>query len=102
MEPMEFEAKSDNRILAISIAYEVDRTRSYFPVTNDLNTGEIQFQVPVVPNGALSRMVVAISIPPSARIEPAFRGLTDLSRPYRFSVIAENGEVKEYLIVAYN
>lgn len=102
LEPLEFEQKSDNRLLSIVLSYDVDRTRIFNPVSSDLTQSEIQFRVPVVPNGNLSRMVVTVSIPASARIEPPFRGITDLSRPYRFSVIAENGEKKEYLLVAYN
>ncbi len=102
LEPMEFEQKSDNRLLSIAVSYDVDRTRSFNPVSSDLTQSEIQFRVPVIPNGTLSRMVVSVTIPASARIEPPFSGITDLSRPYRFSVIAENGEKKEYLLVAYN
>ena len=102
LEPMEFEQKSDNRLLSISVTYDADRTRNFNPVSSDLTQSEIQFRVPVIPNGTLSRMIVFVTIPASARIEPAFSGITDLSRPYRFAVIAENGDRKEYLLVAYH
>jgi len=53
-------------------------------------------------NASFSLMRVNIVVPTSAIIVPAFKGNTDLSKPYRFSVIAENGDKKDYLIVVYN
>ena len=48
----------------------------------------------------LSRMLVRATIPVDSRIEPSLDGFTDLSKPFKFSVIAGNGDAKEYVIVA--
>lgn len=97
-----FPQSSNNSILSISIAYAKDPLKIYAPVSNDLVKGEIQFKIPSLQSASFSLMRVNIVVPSAAIITPAFKGNTDLSRPYRFSVIAENGDKKDYLIVVYN
>jgi hypothetical protein len=100
--PQEFPLKSDNNVLFITMAYKADPSKDYYPVSSDLTTGEIQFKIPPVANASFSQMQVRITIPASAIIQPAFVGTMDLSKPYRFSVIAEDGQEKKYLLVVYN
>jgi hypothetical protein len=97
-----FPQSSNNTILSISLAYAKDPLKIYAPVSNDLVKGEIQFKIPPLQDASFSLMRVNIVVPTSSVIIPAFRGNTDLSKPYRFSVIAENGDKKDYLMVVYN
>jgi hypothetical protein len=101
-EPLTFDLKTDNKILSFSVVYVNDITRTYLPVSTDYTQSEIQVKVPVVANSALSQMRVNISIPASSVITPAFKNTVDLSKPYRFSVTAENGDERKYLLVVYN
>lgn len=97
-----FPQSANNTILSISLAYAKDPLKIYPPIANDLVKGELQFKIPPLQNASFSLMRVNIVVPTSAIIIPAFKGITDLSKPYRFSVIAENGDKKDYLIVVYN
>lgn len=97
-----FPQSSNNTILSISLAYAKDPLKIYAPVSNDLVKGEIQFKIPPLQDASFSLMRVNIVVPTSSVIIPAFSGNTDLSKPYRFSVIAENGDKKDYLMVVYN
>ena len=97
-----FESKTDNRILSFSVVYVKDITKTYQPVSLDYSQSEIQVKVPVVAGSSLSQMRANISVPASATITPAFKSTMDFSKPYRFSVIAENGEERKYLLVVYN
>jgi len=63
---------------------------------------EIQFKVPTVPGATLKEMKVNITVPPSATISPAFSGKMAFTKPYRFSVVAENGAKRDYLLFVYN
>lgn len=100
--PEEFELRSNNTILSISIAYKADPFRLYQPILLNQEAGEIQFRVPRVQGASFTDMKVFINIPASAIITPAFTGVSDLSKPYRFSVVAENGDKKDYLLIVYN
>jgi len=100
-EPTAFELKTANKILSLSVIYVNDITRTYQPVSTDYEQAEIQIKMPVVANSSLSQMRVNISVPASSIITPAFKSTMDLSKPYRFSVIAENGDERKYLLVAY-
>ncbi|HMP30899.1 MAG TPA: hypothetical protein PKD85_14935 [Saprospiraceae bacterium] len=100
--PEEFEPRNQNKILSISLAYKAEPFKIYQPVLINHDAGEIQFRVPRVQGTSFKEMKVFITIPTSAIITPAFTGITDLSAPYRFSVIAENGDKKDYLLVTYN
>ena len=97
-----FPQSSNNTLLSISLAYAKDPLKIYPPIASDLVKGELQFKSPPLQNASFSLMRVNIVVPTSAIIVPAFKGNTDLSKPYRFSVIAENGDKKDYLIVVYN
>jgi hypothetical protein len=97
-----FPQSANNTLLSISLAYAKDPLKIYPPIANDLVKGELQFKIPPLQNASFSLMRVNIVVPTSAIIIPAFKGNTDLSKPYRFSVIAENGDKKDYLIVVYN
>ncbi len=97
-----FPQSSNNTLLSISLAYAKDPLKIYSPIASDLVKGELQFKIPPLQNASFSLMRVNIVVPTSAIIVPAFKGNTDLSKPYRFSVIAENGDKKDYLIVVYN
>lgn len=97
-----FPQSSNNNILNISLAYAKDPLKIYAPISNDLVKGEIQFKIPPLQDASFSLMRVNIVVPTSSVIIPAFKGNTDLSKPYRFSVVAENGGKKDYLIVVYN
>jgi hypothetical protein len=82
--------------------YVNDITRNYFPVSRDFTQSEIQVKVPAVAGSSLSQMRVTIFIPASSTITPAFKNTMDLSKPYRFTVTAENGDEQKYLLVVYN
>lgn len=97
-----FPQSSNNTILSLSLAYAKDPFKIYAPVLNDFAKGEVQFKIPPIQDGSFSQMRVNIVVPTSAVIVPPFKGNTDLSKPYRFSVIAENGDKKDYLMVVYN
>jgi hypothetical protein len=97
-----FPQSANNTLLSISLAYAKDPLKIYAPVLLDQGKGEIQFKIPPVQDASFSLMRVNIVVPSAAIIVPAFKGNTDLSKPYRFSVIAENGDKKNYLIVVYN
>jgi len=99
--PQQFTLRGDNQIINLLVAYAAEPTRTYAPLINDYSTGEIQVRVPAVPNASLTRMRVLITIPAGAVVTPAFKGNMDLSKPYRFSVIAENGDKKDYLLFVY-
>jgi hypothetical protein len=99
---MIFPQSSNNNILGISLAYAREPLKIYPPVSNDFTKGEIQFKIPPLQDASFSQMRVNIVVPSAAIIVPAFRGNTDLSKPYRFSVVAENGDKKDYLMVVYN
>jgi hypothetical protein len=100
--PTTFDLKTDNKILSFSVVYVNDITKTYAPVSNDYAQTEIQVKVPVVTGSSLSQMRANITVPASATITPAFKSTMDFSKPYRFSVIAENGEERKYLLVVYN
>ncbi len=100
--PQTFDLRTGNTILSLSVVYVNDITRTFTPVSTDYTQSEIQVKVPVVTGSALSQMRVNISIPASSIITPAFKSTMDLSKPYRFSVTAENGEERKYLLVVYN
>jgi hypothetical protein len=100
--PQTFELKTNNTILSLSVVYINDITRTYLPVSTDYAQPEIQVKVPVVAGSALSQMRVNISVPASSIITPAFKSTIDLSKPYRFSVTAENGDERKYLLAVYN
>ena len=100
--PQVFDLKTDNKILSLSVVYVNDITRTYLPVSRDYAQSEIQVKVPPVAGSALSQMRVNISVPASSVITPAFKSTMDLSKPYRFSVTAENGDERKYLLVVYN
>ena len=85
-----FPQSTNNTLLSISLAYSKDPLKIYPPIASDLVKGELQFKIPPLQNASFSLMRVNIVVP------------TDLSKPYRFSVIAENGDKKDYLIVVYN
>ena len=97
-----FPQSANNNVLSISLAYAKDPLKIYSPITNDLTKGEIQFKIPPLQDASFMLMRVNIVVPTASVIVPAFKGNTDLSKPYRFSVIAENGDKKDYLIVVYN
>jgi hypothetical protein len=101
-EPITFDLKTDNKILSFSVVYVNDITRTYLPVSRDYSQTEIQVKVPAVAGSALSQMRVNISVPASSVITPAFKNTMDLSKPYRFTVTAENGDEQKYLLVVYN
>ena len=100
--PEQFELRTNNTILSISLAYKSEPFTIYQPVLLNQEAGEIQFKIPRVQGAAFSSMKVFISVPASSVITPAFTGVTDLSKPYRFSVVAENGDKKDYLLVVYH
>ena len=100
--PQTFDLKTDNKILSMTLVYVNDITRTYTPVSTDYTQAEVQVKVPVVAGAALSQMRVNISVPASSTITPAFKSTMDLSKPYRFSVTAENGDERKYLLVVYN
>lgn len=100
--PQTFDLKTDNKILSMTVVYVNDITRTYTPVSTDYLQSEIQVKVPVAAGSSLSQMRVNISVPASSTITPAFKSTMDLSKPYRFSVTAENGEERKYLLVVYN
>jgi hypothetical protein len=100
--PEEFGLRTNNQILSISLAYKADPFRLYQPVLTNQEAGEIQFRIPRVQGASFTNMKVFINIPASAVITPAFTGVTDLSKPYRFSVVAESGDKKDYLLIVYN
>jgi hypothetical protein len=100
--PQTFDLKTANTILSLSVVYVNDITRTYLPVSTDYTQAEIQVKVPVVAGSPLSQMRVNISVPAASVITPAFKSTIDLSKPYRFSVTAENGDERKYLLVVYN
>jgi hypothetical protein len=100
--PTTFDLKTDNKILAMTVVYVNDITRTFSPVSTDYEQSEIQVKVPIVAGSSLSQMRVNISVPASATITPAFKSTMDFSKPYRFSVVAENGDERKYLLVVYN
>lgn len=97
-----YDLKTDNKILSFSIVYVSDITKTYLPVSTDYGQGEIQVRVPITSAGSLSQMRANISIPASAKITPAFKSTMDFSKPHRFSVIAENGDERKYLLIVYH
>jgi hypothetical protein len=101
-EPQTFELKTANTILSLSVVYVSDITRTYSPLSRDYTQSEIQVKVPAVAGSSLSQMRVNISVPASSVITPAFKSTMDLTKPYRFSVTAENGDEQKYLLVVYN
>lgn len=100
--PQQFTLKSENQVLSFAVAYTAEPTKIFTPLILDNEKGEIQVRVPVVANASLTKMRVFITIPAGAVASPAFMGTMDLSKPYRFSVIAENGDKKDYLVLVYN
>jgi hypothetical protein len=101
--PETFELKTNNKILSLSVIYANDKTQTiYQPISRDYAQSEIQVKVPPVAGSALSQMRVNIFVPPSSVITPAFKSTMDLSKPYRFSVTAENGDEQKYVLVVYN
>jgi hypothetical protein len=100
--PQVFELKPFNTILSLSVVYVNDITRTYLPVSRDYTQSEIQVKVPFVAGSTLSQMRVNISVPSSSVITPAFKSTMDLSKPYRFTVTAENGDEQKYVLVVYN
>ena len=100
--PQVFDLKTDNKILSMTLVYVSDITRTYTPVSTDYAEAEVQVKVPPVAGSSLSQMRVNISVPASSTITPAFKSTMDLSKPYRFSVTAENGDERKYLLVVYN
>lgn len=101
--PQTFDLRTDNKILSLSVMYLNDSTRTtHTPVSTDYKQSEIQVKVPIVKGTTLSQMRVTISVPASSTITPAFKSTMDLSKPYRFSVTAENGDEQKYLLVVYN
>ena len=100
--PQVFDLKTDNKILSMTLVYVGDITRTYTPVSTDYAQAEVQVKVPAVAGSSLSQMRVNISVPASSMITPAFKSTMDLSKPYRFSVTAENGDERKYLLVVYN
>ena len=100
--PQAFDLKTDNKILSMTLVYLGDITLTYTPVSTDYAQAEIQVKVPRVAGSSLSQMRVNISVPASSTITPAFKSTMDLSKPYRFSVTAENGDERKYLLVVYN
>lgn len=100
--PQVFDLKTDNKILSMTLVYLGDITLTYTPVSTDYAQAEIQVKVPRVAGSSLSQMRVNISVPASSTITPAFKSTMDLSKPYRFSVTAENGDERKYLLVVYN
>lgn len=100
--PTEFTHSDNNKIVSFTVAYAAQTSKSYSPVFSDFSKSEIQFKVPQVDGAKLTEMKVNITIPPSATISPAFSGKMDFSKPYRFSVIAENGSKMDYLLLVYN
>lgn len=100
--PTTFDLKTDNKILSLTVVYVNDITKTYTPLSTDYTQSEIQVKVPVVSGSSLTRMRANIKVPASATVSPAFKSTMDLSKPYRFSVIAENGEERKYLLVVYN
>ena len=97
-----FPQSSNNAILSMSLAYAKDPFKIYNPVSNDAAKGELQFKIPPLQDATFTQMKVNIVVPNAAVIVPAFKGTTNLSKPYRFSVIAENGDKKDYLVVVYH
>jgi hypothetical protein len=100
--PQYFILKSENQVLNFAVAYTAEPTKIYSPLILDNEKGEIQVRVPAVSNASLTSMRVFITIPAGAVASPPFKGTMDLSKPYRFSVIAENGDKKDYLVLVYN
>ncbi len=100
--PQAFDLRTGNTIISLSVVYLKDPTLTYTPVSTDYAQSEIQVKVPLVAGSSLSQMRVNISVPASSVITPAFKSTMDLSKPYRFSVTAENGEERKYLLVVYN
>jgi hypothetical protein len=101
--PQEFDLRTNNTILSLSVVYKNDTTRNtYLPVSTDYTQSEIQVKAPIIANTKLSQMGVNISIPAGAVITPAFKNTMDFSKPYRFTVTAENGDERKYLLVVYN
>lgn len=101
-QPQQFALKGDNHILSFAVAYLAEPTKSYGPLIQNNETGEIQVRVPALAGTSLASMRVLVSIPAGAVVVPAFKGNMDLSKPYRFKVIAENGDEKSYLLLVYN
>jgi hypothetical protein len=99
--PQQFALRGDNQIINLLVAYAAEPTRTYTPLINDYSSGEIQVRVPSISNASLTQMRVLITIPAGAVVTPAFKGNMDLSKPYRFSIIAENGDKKDYLLFVY-
>ncbi len=102
--PQEFPLKTGNSVLAFTLIYANDPSKNYFPVsvTGDSAQGEIQFKIPVVANNSLTQMRPIVSVSTGAKVTPAFIGTMDFSKPYRFTVTAEDGQAKKYLLVVYN
>jgi hypothetical protein len=102
--PQEFPLKTGNSVLSFTMSYANDLTKNYFPVsiTGDSTQGEIQFKIPVVANNSLTQLRPTITVSTGAKVTPAFIGIMDFSKPYRFTVTAEDGQAKKYLLVVYN
>lgn len=75
-----FESTISNDTVYVNIDY-------YYPINSD---NEVD----------LSKLLLRASIPVDSRIEPSLEGLQDLNNPLHISVIAGDGSVKKYVIVA--
>lgn len=101
-QPQQFALKTENHIISFAVAYSAEPTKSYGPLIKNNETGEIQVRVPASPGASLTSMRAFVTVPAGAVVLPPFKGNMDLSKPYRFKVVAENGDEKSYLLLVYN
>jgi hypothetical protein len=88
----------------MSMAYAKESTLKFMPRYPMMQQkGELQFKIPPLQDAIIySDAGKYCRTYMHAVIVPAFKGNADLSKPYRFSVIAENGDKKDYLVVVYH
>ena len=94
--------KSNKNIITYLELNYADTLLTPFKPIDEFTSEILRIEAKNVPKGRRSNMKINITIPSSAKIEPAFSGINDFSKPYIFYVIAENGDKRKYILDVYS
>lgn len=98
-----FKVKSASNQMTTLTATFADGTGNFKPVKSEPYSDSVKFEIPwYYPDGSynetsLDSMFLTATLPNSAYLTPNF-GITDLTNPVHYSLKAQNGDIRNYVI----
>ncbi len=100
-----FKVKSTSNQMTTLTATFADGTGNFKPVKSEPYEDSVKFEIPwYYPDGSynetsLDSMFLTATLPNSAYLTPNF-GITDLTKPVNYSLKAQNGDIRNYVVYA--